>query len=98
MLLGDCIELAPEPGESHSRVAQVQALWSECLADGQERKLARCRRFYRPEVCSAPLSLRQTLLQLPSHVLNLRGCVTSFRRTIETDSLEWKTVSGVPFK
>ena len=50
MRLGDCVELAPAPGEEMPRLALIQALWAEPAPDGRERMLARCRRFYRPQV------------------------------------------------
>lgn len=53
--LGQFVELQPAPGEALPMVAQLQALWSERPADGQERMLARVRRFYRPQVLLAPV-------------------------------------------
>lgn len=49
--VGDCVELYPSVGEEHYRVVKIEALWSEIPQDGCERKLARVRRFYLPEVC-----------------------------------------------
>ncbi len=48
--VGECVELQPAAGETLPMVAQIQALWSERPADGQERMLARVCRFYRPQV------------------------------------------------
>ena len=50
--LGDFVELAALPGETASAVAQVRAMWAECPVDGNCRMLARCCRFYRPQVCA----------------------------------------------
>ena len=50
--LGDFVELAALPGETDSTVAQVRAMWAECPVDGNRRMLARCCRFYRPQVCA----------------------------------------------
>jgi hypothetical protein len=54
--VGDCVELAPAPGEEETRLARVQALWAEAMPDGRERMLAKCTRFYRPQVraCGRP--------------------------------------------
>ena len=48
------MELQPAPGEMLPMVVQLQALWSERPADGQERMLARVCRFYRPQVPLMP--------------------------------------------
>lgn len=48
----DCVEIDPAPGESKARIARIEALWSETPQDGEERMLARIRRFYRPGVCN----------------------------------------------
>ena len=48
--LGDFLELAPLPGDKVTRLVRLTALWSESSQKGQ-RMLARCQRFYRPEVC-----------------------------------------------
>ena len=60
-----CCAQVPEPGESLLRVLRVEAMWGETPSDGRERMLARCRRFYRPEV---------RLTTLGSHVAWLKKC------------------------
>ena len=50
MKLGDFVELAVQPGDSHVTVVQVNAMWAECPVDGNPRMLARCCRYYRPQV------------------------------------------------
>ena len=62
--VGDCVELQPTPGETLPIVAQLQALWSERPADGQERMLARVCRFYRPQVLLAADTHTSCLLKL----------------------------------
>jgi hypothetical protein len=47
--LGDCVELAALPGEDGTRVVSVRALWTERLANGQSRMMARCQRYFRPQ-------------------------------------------------
>lgn len=49
--VGDCVELYPSAGETNCRVVKIEALWSEFPQDGCERRLARARRFYLPQVC-----------------------------------------------
>ena len=46
--VGDDVELAPAPGEAAAQVSRIEAIWAERRPDGQERLLARVRRFYRP--------------------------------------------------
>ena len=41
----------PLPGELYPRVVRLEALWSEQPSDGIPRMMARCTRFYRPQVC-----------------------------------------------
>ena len=63
--VGEFVELQPAPGETLPMVAQVQALWSERPADGQERMLARMCRIYRPQV------------QLPPALETHKTCLTT---------------------
>lgn len=46
MRVSDDVEMVA-PGEPHSAVVRIQALWSERPQDGRERMLARTQRYYR---------------------------------------------------
>jgi hypothetical protein len=48
--VGDGVLLSPLPGEVVSQVVRIEQLWQEVPSDGRPRLLARCRRFYRPQV------------------------------------------------
>ena len=50
MRLGGAVELQPSPGEEHSRIGEVVALWGEAAGGGGERMLGRFQRYYRPQV------------------------------------------------
>ena len=52
--VGDAVLLPAATGEADSRVALLQALWSEQPCDGHQRCLCRCRLFYRPKARAAP--------------------------------------------
>lgn len=48
--MGECVELAPAPGEEGPRVAVVEALWAERADGGWGRMFGRFRRYCRPQV------------------------------------------------
>ena len=48
--LGEGVLLSRLPGEVVSQVVRIEQLWQEVPSDGRPRLLARCRRFYRPQV------------------------------------------------
>ena len=50
MRLGDCVELAPGPGEEDVRLGRVEALWEEKYANGTIKPWLRVRRYFRPHV------------------------------------------------
>lgn len=56
--LGDCVELAPSPGEEEGRLGRVEALWEERMASGAAKPWLRCRRYYRPQVMVLPPTQR----------------------------------------
>lgn len=69
--IGDCVELLPAPGETLTRIARVEALWSDVI-QGRERMLACCRMYKRPQVGKiSSLSHAVTCLQEPLLLLSV---------------------------
>jgi hypothetical protein len=71
--LGDCALLAPQPGEVVPQVVRLEALWEEVPSDGRRRMLARCRRFYRPEVRSTHSHSPLPIAPVPGWNLSIRA-------------------------
>lgn len=60
--VGDCILLAPAPGEDAPRVLLLSALWQELPSDGVPRQLCRGRRFYHASETPFPFPAGHLLL------------------------------------
>ena len=91
--VGSFVELAPPPGETAPRVAQVTALWAERGVNGEDRPYGRFLRYFRPQDTPLGLPFLQSAQaqvfksaveeQMPLAAV-VRRCTVSFPNSVET--------------